>query len=127
MNPVAETEAGPMCKTCKVEMVNMGAPPTGKNKGKSVYMCPKCHCSTSTPVLYKTPAKKFKRGAHVPGCPKCGTEFLQKPTPGVVIYCSVCDSYFAYDRWGRLVPCDELGTIYRVPPKRKRRKKELAK
>ncbi len=118
MNPATETK--PICGKCGASMVNVGAPPSGNRQGESVYICPKCQCPASS----KTKAKAFQPKAHVPGCPKCKARFVKKATPGEKIYCSICNSYFAYNVRGKLVECDELGTIYKKPRPRRKRKKQ---
>lgn len=115
------SEASPFCGTCGTQKKNVGAPPTGKNKGQPVYVCPKCKCPTPSSLSPKTSAKASKQGDHTPGCPNCGAEFVGETPQGVAKFCSICECYFTRNSRGKLVKCDELGTIYKIP-RRKRRK-----
>lgn len=109
----------PVCEVCGALKVSIGSPLTGKNRGKPVYQCPQCPGSKPPARTSATGARQKER---VPGCPNCGADFARNPPKGETIQCSVCEHYFTYNRQGKLVECDELGTIYKVPRRRRRRK-----
>lgn len=112
------TKPKPVCGKCGTPLVDVGAPPRGQRQGESVYVCPKRQC----PASAKAEASQTK--ANVSGCPRCKANFVKKATPGETIYCSICGCYFAYDSKGKLVECDQLGTIYNRPRRRRRKRKQ---